>query len=420
MEYVAVTGEARLCVCGKPLGQFKNGKPHRTCGAMSCQRRYASDCARRVMAEGAGSCVDCGAKLRWRGPTRCRVCAGIARRDNPSVLAHIGRGQCTDCGCPVTAKATRCRRCAGKQRVKPPELKFKSPQRPSASCISCGASVWRGTQRCRACHVSLVGSGAKEKICVGCGATFRRTRKVGDKGLYCSRGCAYSHQHEWNHKQEKKPAFSRVFFPSCQNCSSAFTARRKGVQCCSEACADALLAAKGEAHLARLRAKSAALRAATKLTCKCCGRSFKPKSNLREKYCGKTCAARTARQTESAKAAKQAAKALRRMRRQMSTVELFSATRVFERDGWQCQGCGCDTPKDLRGKNVDNSPELDHVVPLAKGGEHSMRNAQTLCRVCNILKADDDMESFIIKYLGAASKFRFSAKNTGQIGRAHV
>lgn len=35
------------------------------------------------------------------------------------------------------------------------------------------------------------------------------------------------------------------------------------------------------------------------------------------------------------------------------------------------------------GVGKDNAPELDHIVSLAEGGEHSMRNTQCLCRKCN-------------------------------------
>jgi 5-methylcytosine-specific restriction endonuclease McrA len=62
--------------------------------------------------------------------------------------------------------------------------------------------------------------------------------------------------------------------------------------------------------------------------------------------------------------------------------------RIFERDGWRCQACLIETPKSLRGTRLDNAPELDHVVQLAKGGEHSEKNCQLLCRLCNIDKSD--------------------------------
>lgn len=61
---------------------------------------------------------------------------------------------------------------------------------------------------------------------------------------------------------------------------------------------------------------------------------------------------------------------------------------VFEAAAWRCRACRCETPRELRGTNDKRAPELDHVVPLARGGEHSYRNVQLLCRGCNIRKRD--------------------------------
>lgn len=44
---------------------------------------------------------------------------------------------------------------------------------------------------------------------------------------------------------------------------------------------------------------------------------------------------------------------------------------TFERDGGVCVDCGEAHPE----------WDVDHVVPLADGGEHSMRNIATRCRV---------------------------------------
>jgi 5-methylcytosine-specific restriction endonuclease McrA len=62
--------------------------------------------------------------------------------------------------------------------------------------------------------------------------------------------------------------------------------------------------------------------------------------------------------------------------------------RVFVRDNWTCQSCNKPTPKKLRGTLDDNAPEMDHIIPLAKGGEHSYNNVQCLCRTCNAEKGE--------------------------------
>ena len=61
---------------------------------------------------------------------------------------------------------------------------------------------------------------------------------------------------------------------------------------------------------------------------------------------------------------------------------------VFDSYGWRCACCGVDTPKDMKGMNQDNSPELDHIIPISRGGPHVYANVQLLCRKCNALKSD--------------------------------
>jgi 5-methylcytosine-specific restriction endonuclease McrA len=83
-----------------------------------------------------------------------------------------------------------------------------------------------------------------------------------------------------------------------------------------------------------------------------------------------------------------AEKAKRRSRSRQGRYESVNPIKVFERDGWCCRICCIETPRQLRGKHLHNSPELDHRVPLSKGGDHTYANCQCLCRDCNLLKAD--------------------------------
>jgi 5-methylcytosine-specific restriction endonuclease McrA len=77
----------------------------------------------------------------------------------------------------------------------------------------------------------------------------------------------------------------------------------------------------------------------------------------------------------------------RRMRVRAATVEDFAPREVYERDGWMCQLCRL--PIDPRIAWPDSmSPSVDHRVPLAKGGEHSMANAQAAHLGCNSRKCD--------------------------------
>jgi 5-methylcytosine-specific restriction endonuclease McrA len=62
--------------------------------------------------------------------------------------------------------------------------------------------------------------------------------------------------------------------------------------------------------------------------------------------------------------------------------------KVFERDGWKCQICGKQTPRARRGYRYSNAPELDHRIPISKGGPHTYGNTQCACRACNLEKSN--------------------------------
>lgn len=66
-------------------------------------------------------------------------------------------------------------------------------------------------------------------------------------------------------------------------------------------------------------------------------------------------------------------------------VERFSAIEIFERDNWMCRDCGGPVRRD-RKAGLPDSPELDHIVPLAVGGAHVRTNVQLLCKACNARK----------------------------------
>ena len=86
-----------------------------------------------------------------------------------------------------------------------------------------------------------------------------------------------------------------------------------------------------------------------------------------------------------------AGRAAREARERGAKGYAFNVFDVFERDGWRCQLCDCSSPKRLRGTYHPSAPELDHIKPLSKGGEHTMENTQLLCRTCNIMKSDKSM-----------------------------
>lgn len=53
---------------------------------------------------------------------------------------------------------------------------------------------------------------------------------------------------------------------------------------------------------------------------------------------------------------------------------------IFERDGYTCVICGSTEKESL---------EIDHIMPISKGGKTEPDNLQTLCHDCNIRKGSD-------------------------------
>lgn len=51
---------------------------------------------------------------------------------------------------------------------------------------------------------------------------------------------------------------------------------------------------------------------------------------------------------------------------------------VFERDGLVCAYCGCES----------GPHEIDHIVPVKRGGTNDPDNLCVACRPCNISKSD--------------------------------
>lgn len=51
--------------------------------------------------------------------------------------------------------------------------------------------------------------------------------------------------------------------------------------------------------------------------------------------------------------------------------------KIFKRDNFTCKKCGSQ-----------EFLELDHIIPISKGGKDEESNYQTLCKKCNISKKD--------------------------------
>jgi hypothetical protein len=139
-----------------------------------------------------------------------------------------------------------------------------------------------------------------------------------------------------------------------------------------------------------IRCKSCcAWRAVSPIACNGCGNTFTPKERRTSKYCSRECFFAWIDKNKKHPGKRLGSGTYRkRARKYCVEYQHVDALKVFERDGWRCQICGRDTPKDSRGTFRGTAPELDHRIPLSKGGPHTYANTQCACRACNLRKGN--------------------------------
>jgi 5-methylcytosine-specific restriction endonuclease McrA len=79
----------------------------------------------------------------------------------------------------------------------------------------------------------------------------------------------------------------------------------------------------------------------------------------------------------------------RRVRLKFAGVEYFYVEDIFERDKWICALCGQPVDPSLKNPHPQ-SKSIDHIIPVSKGGAHTMENVQLAHLVCNIRKGNRD------------------------------
>lgn len=192
----------------------------------------------------------------------------------------------------------------------------------------------------------------RDRTCEGCGMDFVQTGPGSDK-RYCSRPC----------QPGRRVDKCAVRYGNCGTCDRLFITRG------GRFCSDCQRVAVRDEKVARYRATRA---------CPDCGGAL-AKNEQRCMSCAVVHNAATERRNRSAGAA------VRRARLRAAMVEKFDPIEIFTRDGWVCQLCGVPVAKDAVVPHPD-APTLDHVVPLALGGEHSRANGQLAHFMCNSRK----------------------------------
>lgn len=215
---------------------------------------------------------------------------------------------------------------------------------------------------------------APERVCVGCAIVFKRKGNSKDAAKYCSRECAVASGGSGRPRlvtaENRKLAESFVASFSairckCVDCSVWFYAKSIQAQRCEQCLS---------AHRQRLFDLRRGIDRSQRECLECKETFIPPYGRGQSEYCSSECGIKRSRRI---------ARSRRRALERGAANDNFDPLDVLERDGWRCKFCGIKTPKMLRGTIEPNAPELDHIVPITKGGEHSARNTQCLCRSCN-------------------------------------
>lgn len=77
-----------------------------------------------------------------------------------------------------------------------------------------------------------------------------------------------------------------------------------------------------------------------------------------------------------------------RARKLAAVVEMVDYAAIAERDRNVCHICGIEVDLTV-GTYHPMARTFDHVIPLARGGEHSMQNVKVAHRLCNTRKRDN-------------------------------
>lgn len=191
---------------------------------------------------------------------------------------------------------------------------------------------WNRSRQCVDCGISFIARSPNQKSCRG-------------------PNCRYGREGAW-----------RQANPSCRHCGKPITGRTRLF--CDIYCT---------------RKSAFKVKPLKTVICPGCNREFK-QNRPYQKYCTKKCLNKTRWRNDNH---------LRRHKaRENGDYEIISNDDIYARDAWRCQLCCKKVLKSWRGTSHPRAPELDHIVPLSRGGKHVRTNVQCSCRSCNIAKGD--------------------------------
>ena len=341
-------------------------------------------------------CRVCGKHFDYRSagrpPLHCSDDCKCQARLDKSGYAHV----CEACGESFVAlqKDRRyCSKgCSGKAKIKVTHYRNKHLK----VCKTCGKQFETIDVSQQFCSPKCVTThNRRYNTCQQCGKPFWRRNAYRMK--FCSEECrAEARKQETEGRLRNRPVVEKEkHHRCCAYCEKLFlTTYPSQIYCSLECSHDSNLRIKREQWEKAYTPRT--------FVCKECGNVVTTKcGEMRSEFCCDTCEAVYRRRIEHQTARHKAFSRASRQRRERHLAEAFVEPvryeTLYDRDQGICQICGMSVPRD---KFADNSwgGTIDHIVPLSKGGEHSLSNCQLTHRICNSLKSDTEEDGFHIDW----------------------
>lgn len=248
--------------------------------------------------------------------------------------------------------------------------------------VTCGPECSRVRKNRRANERTAIYRVAIECECRGCGKPFQP--KARDRMTYCSRKCAYDHKSAISKDRVTAPTKRQgkrkwAKWESLAISSGAMAWMKQFGQC--SGCGDqgplwSTLYCSGRCKaLARRLYEAAIPRLA--ISCTECGVQFENVAKT-AKRCPECQQKRRNHNGDH----------YARAGRMGVAREVIDPLLVFARDNYICQICSEQTDPAQKAPHP-NSPTLDHIIPMSKGGPHTMDNVQCACWTCNCVVKND-------------------------------
>lgn len=77
---------------------------------------------------------------------------------------------------------------------------------------------------------------------------------------------------------------------------------------------------------------------------------------------------------------------IERAKKKGVVYEKINIESIYKRDGYKCTSCSCVVVKSKTYQS--NQATIDHVIPISKGGSHTIDNVVTMCMSCNAKKSN--------------------------------